>query len=175
MDKDADASYAAQTREEYGEDIAIALYRNLCLRDFPCQDVERRNKPEIEFATCPELLLPHVVVQRQQSNEACLIEPSINSTRISFRFCHEDGLEEALGNSYYRFLGRNADFLPLLRRRAVDGYHLSFLVTAALLQQLGVMQIVLFLVKIALQMPAYLSDLKCQVRSLNRRLVAYSL
>lgn len=65
----------------YIRDVQAALTRALCLHNFPSQLVERHNKPEVEVGTSPELLLPPVLLSRGES-ERCLIEQSINSTRV---------------------------------------------------------------------------------------------
>ena len=44
--------------------------------------VERHNKPEIEVKESPELLLNPVIISRNEK-ERVLIEPSINSIRVS--------------------------------------------------------------------------------------------
>ena len=46
--------------------------------------VERHNKPEVEFGTSKELLLKPITICRNE-HECCLIETSINSVRISFK------------------------------------------------------------------------------------------
>ena len=151
------------SHDGYIETIGRVLYSSLCLRDFPCQDVERRNKPEIEFGECPELLLqPHNIVLRG-AEEKCLIEPSINSTRISFLFSQGDDLDGLLATSMYKFLGMKADHHLLLRRSPVDSYNISFLVTSELLQQHGPINIILSILKFAVDIPEFLSDLKSKV------------
>lgn len=65
----------------YYQDIRSALTRALCLHNFPSQQVERHNKPEVEVRGSPELLLPPVALARGDA-ERCLIEQSINSTRV---------------------------------------------------------------------------------------------
>ena len=54
----------------------------MCLRNFPSQLVERHNKPEIETRGSKELLLNPIKISRNE-NEQCLIEPSVNSIRVS--------------------------------------------------------------------------------------------
>ena len=44
--------------------------------------MERHNKPEIEVRESPELLLNPVMISRNEK-ERVLIEPSINSIRVS--------------------------------------------------------------------------------------------
>ncbi|CDP14670.1 unnamed protein product [Coffea canephora] len=40
--------------------IRNTLEAAMCLQNFPCQEVERHNKPEVELKTSPELLLNSV-------------------------------------------------------------------------------------------------------------------
>ncbi|GJX14315.1 retrotransposon protein, putative, unclassified [Tanacetum coccineum] len=53
-------------------------------KNFPCQEVERRNKPEVEMKTGPNFCLNPVVICRNEA-EKCLIETSFNSLRISLK------------------------------------------------------------------------------------------
>lgn len=148
------------SRGQYVDTIARTLYLLLSLRDFPCQDVERRSKPEIEFGLCTELLLAPKIIGMKDMQEICLVEPSINSTRISFQFRRGDDLEYSLANTFHRFLGMKADHLHLLRRTPVASYDVSFLVTSELLHQHGPMSIILSLVKFAEDVPYFLRCLK---------------
>lgn len=172
MTRDSEAvTRSCESREDFRDQLALHIARNLCLRDFPCQEVERHSKPEIESGTCPELLLPPVTVQCTASREKCLIEPSINATRVSFLFNwgaqSQGSVEEIMANSFFKFLGVKADQLPLLRRAPVDGYDVSFLITAALLQRYGMMNIVVSLVTFAWDTPQYLEKLKLNMEQQN--------
>eukprot|EP00892_Ulva_mutabilis_P009910 jgi/Ulvmu1/7291/UM035_0079.1 len=151
------------TRDQYIDAIASTLYSLLCLRDFPCQDVERRSKPEIEFGSSKELLLDPKIVRLKGFREECLMEPSINSTRISFLFNRGDNLEMSIAQTFHKFLGMKADHLDLLRRTPVHSYDVSFLVTSELLQLHGPMSIVLSILKFAVEVPEFLVELKASV------------
>lgn len=65
----------------YLRDVRQQLTTALCLHNFPSQLVERQNKPDVEVQTSPELVLPPVLIARSDA-ERCLIEQSINSTRV---------------------------------------------------------------------------------------------
>lgn len=166
------ATHSCGTKDEFRDQLAVQLARNLCLREFPCQEVERHSKPEIESGSCPELILPPVTVQCTSSGEKCLIEPSINATRVGFMFTWGGGspeeLDETMGASFFKFLGVKADQLPLLRREPADGYNVSFLITAELLQRYGMMNIVVSLVTFAMDTPDYLAKLKLDMEQQNR-------
>ena len=68
----------------YSDRIRQQLNRSLVLLDTPCQHVDGGNKPEVEVQTDKELVLPSITISRTDK-EFALIEPSINSLRISFK------------------------------------------------------------------------------------------
>ncbi|KAL8214238.1 hypothetical protein R6Q57_003687 [Mikania cordata] len=108
--------------------IRNTLEAAMCLQNFPCQEVERHNKPEVEMKTSPELLLNPVVICRNEA-EKCLIETSINSLRISLKVKQADELENILTKKFLRFLSMRAEAFQVLRRKPVQGYDISFLIT----------------------------------------------
>lgn len=105
-----------------------------CLRNFPSQNVERHNKPEVEVRGSKELLLNQVIVARTE-NERCLIEPSVNSVRVSIKIKQQDEIEEILCHKFTRFLMQRAEQFVIMRRKATAVYyillyssHISFIV-----------------------------------------------
>ncbi|KAJ6840886.1 uncharacterized protein M6B38_119095 [Iris pallida] len=95
--------------------IRNTLEAALCLQNFPCQEVERHNKPEVELKTSPELLLNPVLICRNEA-EKCLIETSINSVRVSMKVKQADELENILAKKFLRFLSMRAEAFQVLRR-----------------------------------------------------------
>ncbi|KAK8571672.1 hypothetical protein V6N12_027750 [Hibiscus sabdariffa] len=120
--------------------VRNTLEAAMCLQNFPCQEVERHNKPEVELKTSPELLLNPVLICRNEA-EKCLIETSINSLRISLKVKQADELENILAKKFLRFLSMRAEAFQVLRRKPVQmivvsiacfikqGYDISFLIT----------------------------------------------
>lgn len=100
----------------------------MCLRNFPSQQVERHNKPEVEMRDSKELLLKPIKISRNE-NEMVLIEPSINSVRLSVCIKQADDIEEILTKKFTRFLCQRAEQFVILRRKAVSDYDISFLIT----------------------------------------------
>ncbi|RDX72613.1 Actin-related protein 2/3 complex subunit 4, partial [Mucuna pruriens] len=78
--------------------------------------------------TSPELLLNPVLICRNEA-EKCLIETSINSLRISLKVKQADELENILTKKFLRFLSMRAEAFQVLRRKPVQGYDISFLIT----------------------------------------------
>lgn len=76
----------------------------------------------------PEVLLTPLLISRNAS-EQVLIEPSINSVRVSIRIKQADEIERILCHKFTRFLMMRAEAFVVLRRVPVKGYDISFLVT----------------------------------------------
>lgn len=114
--------------EPYIQCIKDTLEAALCLENFASQIVERHNKPEVEAGTSKELLLNPVIISRDPK-ERIMIEGSINSVRISIQFKKSDETEEILAKRYMRFLMQRAENFKVLRRKPVEGYDISFLIT----------------------------------------------
>ncbi|KAJ4759561.1 Actin-related protein 2/3 complex subunit 4 [Rhynchospora pubera] len=121
-------STMANTIRLYLTCIRNTLEAAMCLQNFPCQEVERHNKPEVELNTSPELIMNPVLICRNEA-EKCLIETSINSIRISMKVKQADELENILAKKFLRFLSMRAEAFQVLRRKPVQGYDISFLIT----------------------------------------------
>jgi actin related protein 2/3 complex subunit 4 len=95
----------------------------------------------------PEALLTPLTISRND-HEQVLIEPSINATRISIKIKQADEIEHVLAAKvglraaprvgvspsstdpqFTRFMMLRAEAFVVLRRRAIKGYDISFLIT----------------------------------------------
>ncbi|EER36779.1 arp2/3 complex 20 kD subunit [Histoplasma capsulatum H143] len=103
-------------------------YAALAISNFASQTSERHNVPEVEAATSPEVLLNPLTIARNE-NEKVLIEPSVNSIRVSIRIKQADEIENILVHKFTRFLTQRAEAFFILRRKPVKGYDISFLIT----------------------------------------------
>ena len=108
--------------------VRATLEAALCIQNFASQEVERHNKPEVESATFPELLMNRLVVSRNKG-ERVLIESSINSIRISLKIKQSDDIETILCKKFTRFLTQRAESFFIMRRKAIEDYDISFLIT----------------------------------------------
>lgn len=127
--------------------MRTSLTAALTLESFPSQVAERHNVAEIEAQSVPpppspsssanthlvtrstpEVLLTPLLISRNAS-EQVLIEPSINSVRVSIRIKQADEIERILCHKFTRFLMMRAESFVVLRRVPVKGYDISFLVT----------------------------------------------
>ncbi|KAI9747536.1 MAG: Arp complex subunit [Lichina confinis] len=118
----------SQSLRPYLQCVRSSLTAALSLTDFPSQVAERHIVPEIEAKTSPEVVLNPLTVARNE-NERVLIEPSINSVRISIKIKQADEIEHILVHKFTRFLTQRAEAFFVLRRKPVKGYDISFLIT----------------------------------------------
>lgn len=118
----------SQSLKPYLTAVRHSLNSALCLQDFSSQIVERHNYPEIESKRTQEILLNPLYISRNEF-ERVLIEPSINSVRVSIKIKQSDEIEEILVDKFTRFLTKRAENFLILRRVPVEGYDISFLLT----------------------------------------------
>ena len=161
----------ATTHTSYYERVRRELNLALCVQNFPCQNVERHNKPEVEFQDSPELVLPPVEVARND-NERVLIERSINSARVSVKVKQADELEEILCRQFMRFLTQRAEAFKVLRRVPVPGYDVSFLVTHEHVEDMRKPKLVDFIVRLLEDVDRAMSEQKLSVSSRGRVVAA---
>ncbi|VAI40266.1 unnamed protein product [Triticum turgidum subsp. durum] len=168
----------ANTLRLYLTCIRNTLEAAMCLQNFPCQEVERHNKPEVELKTSSELLLnpaskiqPHravdVLICRNEA-EKCLVETSINSIRISLKVKQADELENILAKKFLRFLSMRAEAFQVLRRKPVQGYDISFLITNYHCEDMHKHKLIDFIVQFMEDIDKEISELKLSVNTRGR-------
>ena len=74
--------------------------------------------PFWKSSTSPEVLLHPLVVSRNES-ERVLIEPSVNSIRLSIAIKQADEIEKILCHKFTRFMMMRAEGFVILRRKAL--------------------------------------------------------
>ncbi|GJM88464.1 hypothetical protein PR202_gb01154 [Eleusine coracana subsp. coracana] len=122
--------------------IRNTLEAAMCLQNFPCQEVERHNKPEVELKTSPELLLNPV----KQADE----------------------LENILAKKFLRFLSMRAEAFQVLRRKPVQGYDISFLITNYHCEDMHKHKLIDFIVQFMEDIDKEISELKLSVNTRGR-------
>lgn len=106
-----------------------------------------------------ELLLTPLVVARNE-DEKVFIESSVNSVRISLKIKQMDGMDQLLAHWFCRFLMQRAEQFIVLRRKAVDGYDLSFLITNTNLERMWKHKLIDFVVTFMEEVDKELSAVK---------------
>lgn len=109
--------------ESYVSSIKSALSAALCLRDFPSTLFEKDNKPYIELTgytpKVDSLILKPIYLARNK-REVFLIEPSINSCRISFTVKKSDEIDKLIAGKFSGMLAARAEFFELVRRKPIE-------------------------------------------------------
>jgi len=139
----------------------------MCLENFSSQVVERHNKPEVEVRTSRELLLTPVVISRNEK-EKVLIEGSVNSLRISIAIKQADEIEKILCHKFMRFMMMRAENFIVLRRKPVEGFDISFLITNFHTEQMYKHKLVDFIIHFMEEIDKEISEMKLAVNSRAR-------
>ncbi len=154
----------------YLDAVQRTLTAAFCLRNFPSQRVERHNKPEAETRASKELLLNSVDIARSEY-ERVLIEPSINSVRVSIKVKQLDEIDGILCQKFTRFLMQRSEQFIIMRRMPVPGYDISFLVTHVHLEKMWKHKLVDFIVQFMEDVDKEISGMKIALNA-RARLVA---
>lgn len=157
----------SNTLRPYLDCVRASLTAALTLENFGSQVVERHNIPEVEARKSAEVLLTPVVVSRNE-HEKVLIEPSVNSVRMSIKIKQADEIEHILCHKFTRFLMQRAEAFVILRRKAipvrehsacgesltVQGYDISFLIANAHSETMLKHKLVDFIIQCVLRPPS---------------------
>merc|ERR1712130_200047 len=154
------------TQATYLKALRDTLTAVLCLQNFASQRIERHNKPEVEVRFDKELLLNPIVLSRNV-DEKILIEGSINSVRISIKIKQSDAMDSMLADRFSRFLMQRADF-EILRRKALDGYDISMLITNFHVEEMWKHKLIDFVIQFLTDIDAEISSMKLNVNSRSR-------
>jgi actin related protein 2/3 complex subunit 4 len=157
----------ATSQKPYLACVRSTLTAAMCLQNFGCQEVERHNKPEVEVGKSPEVVLNPVVISRNEG-ERVKIEPSINSMRVSIKIKQADVLEEVLVAKFMRFLMQRAERFVVLRRKPIEGYDISFLITNNHTETMFKHKVVDFVIQFMEDIDKEVSEMKLGVNSRGR-------
>lgn len=150
----------SQSLKPYLTAVRFSLEAALNLSNFSSLEVERHNRPEVEVPnTSAELLLQPMHIARNE-HEQVLIEPSVNSVRVSLRVKQADEIEQILVHKFTRFLEQRADAFLILRRVPVHGYTISFLITNRHTETLRTMKLVDFIIEFMEEVDKEISEMK---------------
>ncbi|KAJ1340306.1 hypothetical protein BSLG_005079 [Batrachochytrium salamandrivorans] len=157
--------HRSNTLRPYLSAVRATLTAAMCLENFGSQVVERHNKPEVEAGVTKEALLTPVVISRNE-NEKVLVEGSVNSIRVSIKIKQADEIERILCHKFTRFMMMRAESFVILRRKPVQGYDISFLITNVHTEQMLKHKLVDFIVQFMEDVDKEISEMRL---SLNAR------
>jgi actin related protein 2/3 complex subunit 4 len=101
-----------------------------------------------------------------------LVEQSINSARVSFRFHSADAEGAALLSSMLRFIMHRADELGIVRRVPLPGWHLTLLITSSCLERVSREQLIQVILEMYSGMQAEVNAMRLSLRSRARAVAA---
>uniref|UniRef100_A0A674DCV0 Actin-related protein 2/3 complex subunit 4 n=1 Tax=Salmo trutta TaxID=8032 RepID=A0A674DCV0_SALTR len=122
------------------------------------------------YRSSKELLLQPVVISRNDK-EKVLIEGSINSVRVSIAVKQADEIEKILCHKFMRFMMMRAENFFILRRKPVEGYDISFLITNFHTEQMYKHKLVDFVITFMEEIDKEISEMKLSVNA-RARIVA---
>lgn len=157
----------ANTLRPYLTCIRTTLQAALCIRNFPSQTVERHNRPEVEDGSSKELVLNTLVISRSE-RESVMIEPSVNSVRMSLRIKQMDDIDKLLVKKFSAFLQQRAEAFVVLRRLPVPGYDLSFLITHSHCEDMVKARLVEFVISFMEDVDKEISAMKIAINARAR-------
>lgn len=110
-----------------------SIDKAFCMDFFPSPNVERHSKPEVEVRYASQMNVRFIIFLRTTegacseplkinctATETTLIEPSINSCRISIQIKKSDEVERFLCEKFAKFMTQRADNFIILRRKPVQ-------------------------------------------------------
>ncbi|KNE66886.1 hypothetical protein AMAG_13825 [Allomyces macrogynus ATCC 38327] len=162
----------SNTLRPYLTAVRSTLKAAMCLENFASQVVERHNKPEVEARSSKEVLLNPFVISRNEG-ESVLIEPSINSVRVSIKIKQANEIEKILVHKFTRFMMQRAEGFVILRRKAIEGYDISFLITNFHTEQMYKHKIVDFIIQFMEDVDKEISEMQLSLNA-RARIVAES-
>lgn len=150
----------SQSLRPYLTAVRHSLEAALTLSNFSSQEVERHNRPEIEVPIqSAELLLQPMHISRNE-HEQVLIEPSVNSVRVSIMVKQADEIEQILVHKFTRFLEQRAEAFYILRRIPIKGYSISFLITNKHTESMKTGKLIDFIIEFMEEVDKEISEMK---------------
>ena len=155
------------TLRPYLNAVRSTLEAAMCMENFASQVVERHVKPEVEVRSSKELLLAPLCIARNEK-EKVLIEGSINSVRVSIAVKQADEIEKILCHKFMRFMMLRAENFFVLRRKPIDGYDISFLITNFHIEQMYKKKLVDFVIQFMEEIDKEISEMKLALNARAR-------
>ena len=124
----------------------------------------------MEVRGSKELLLNPVTICRSEV-ERCLIEPSVNSVRVSVMVKQSDEIEEILCHKFTRFLMQRSEQFVIMRRKPTEGYSISFLITHVHLERMWKHKLIDFIIHFMEEVDKEISGMKIAINA-RARIVA---
>uniref|UniRef100_A0A7S3TLF0 Actin-related protein 2/3 complex subunit 4 n=1 Tax=Strombidinopsis acuminata TaxID=141414 RepID=A0A7S3TLF0_9SPIT len=97
-----------------------------------------------------------------------MIEPAVNSLRMSIKVKQLDEVDEILARKFARFLMLRADNFIVLRRKPMPGYDISFLLTNFNVEVMWKHKVIDFIIQFMEEIDSEISAMKLAVNERAR-------
>ena len=113
------------------------------------------------------MILTPITISRNQY-EKVLIEVSINSVIINIAVKQIDDIEKLLCHKFMRFLMIRAEKFKILRRKPIDGYDISFLITNNHMEQMYKHKLIDFIINFIEEIDREINEMKLALNARAR-------
>ena len=113
------------------------------------------------------------LVISRSDQEKTLVEASVNSVRISINIKKNQEIEELLTHMLDRFLSLRADKFLILRKKPIEGYDFSFLITEEHLQKFMKEEMINFILEFIQGIDKEINDMKLAIITQSRLAATY--
>ena len=113
------------------------------------------------------------LVISRSDQEKTLVEASVNSVRISINIKKNQEIEELLTHMLDRFLSLRADKFLILRKKPIEGYDFSFLITEEHLQKFKKEEMINFILEFIQGIVKEINDMKLAIITQSRLAATY--
>jgi len=113
------------------------------------------------------------LVISRSDQEKTLVEASVNSVRISINIKKNQEIEELLTHMLDRFLSLRADKFLILRKKPIEGYDFSFLITEEHLQKFKKEEMINFILEFIQGIDKEINDMKLAIITQSRLAATY--
>jgi len=128
----------------------------------------------VELKSSKKVLLNALTISRSDK-EKCYIEPSINSVRVSFCFKKNDEMDTLINKKFSKFLGTRAELFEILRRKPIEKFDFSFLITNAHLEKFDKDKIIDFIMEFVENIDKDVNEIKLNIITQTRVAATYFL
>ncbi|KAM3144252.1 hypothetical protein pb186bvf_003714 [Paramecium bursaria] len=157
--------------QSYTDAIRKTLEATLTIRPFPSEIIEKQSKPEVElkgYNPKTKLLSWQPIYICRSDKERCLIETSINSTRVSLSIKQLDDVDKLIAEKLAKYLAVRADQFEIIRRKPIAGYDISFLILDTHIEKYNVQGIIGFIIEFVGEIDKDISDIKLNINTQSR-------
>lgn len=149
---------------KYAEEIKNFLIEITNFNNIYGTEFDDHEKPMIEIEETPSMKPVYINKNKQ---EYVFIEPSCNSVRVNVKIKQSDDIEKFLCKRFFSFIMKRAVSFGILRKKAIEGYDVSFLITCKEIKESRTRAID-FIISFIEQINKEINEMKLEINSKAR-------